>query len=169
VRHRVGEASGVAGSTPEAWVLESNVDDFDPRLWPGVLTGLMDAGADDAWLSPILMKKGRPAHTLHLLAGAEVLPALRELVFELVPTLGVREYAVTKNVLDRLWVEVKVDGRPVRIKVGHRDGRILTATPEFADVAGVAAATGQSQRAVLASANAAAAAAGLVVGGDVPD
>ena len=169
VRLIIGEKAGEAtGVTTEAWVLESNVDDLDPRLWPGVLSALMDAGADDAWLSPILMKKGRPAHTLHVLAGSEALPALRELVFDLVPTLGVRETPVTKHVLDRLWVEVQAEGRPVRIKVGHRSGRILTATPEFTDVAVSAEATGTSQRSVLVAANAAAAAAGLVPGADVP-
>jgi uncharacterized protein (DUF111 family) len=128
----------------------------------------MDAGADDAWLTPILMKKGRPAHTLHVLAGAEVLPVLRDLVFELVPTLGVREHAVTKRMLERYWQPVTVDSGVVRIKVGHSGGRIVTATPEFSDVVAVAEETGRPVREVLASANAAAAAVGLVVGGDVP-
>lgn len=168
VRLIVGEVAAVSAGVGEAWVLESNVDDLDPRLWPGVLSALMDAGADDAWLTPILMKKGRPAHTLHVLAGSEALPRLRELVFDLVPTLGLRETPTTKHILDRLWSEVQVDGQPVRIKLGHRDGTIVTATPEFSDVAQLAQATGTPERQVLARANAAAAAAGLVVGADVP-
>ena len=166
VRLIVGQEADVPAGAAEAWVLESNIDDLDPRLWPGVLSALIDAGADDAWLTPILMKKGRPAHTLHVLVGKEALPALRELVFQLVPTLGLRETPTTKHVLDRHWVEVEVDDQPVRIKLGHRDGRIITATPEFADVAALAEATGTSERQLLASANAAAAVAGLVVGGD---
>lgn len=169
VRLVVGEdAAAATDATAPSWVLESNVDDLDPRLWPGVVAALMDAGADDAWLTPILMKKGRPAHTLHVLAGADALPVLRERVFDLVPTLGVREYPVTKRMLERYWSVVQVHGQPVRIKLGHRDGRILTTTPEFADVCAVAKATDRTQRSVLASANAAAAAAGLVVGAEVP-
>jgi uncharacterized protein (TIGR00299 family) protein len=170
VRVILGENAGAGQPllSSEAWVLETNVDDQDPRLWPGVLSALMDAGADDAWLTPILMKKGRPAHTLHVLTGAEALARLRELVFDLVPTLGMRETATTKHMLDRLWVEVQVDGHPVRIKLGHRNGHIVTATPEFSDVIAVAAAAGKTERSVLAHANAAASAVGLVVGGDVP-
>ncbi|MGV8910379.1 MAG: nickel pincer cofactor biosynthesis protein LarC [Propionicimonas sp.] len=167
VRLIVGEVSAVASGPSEAWVLESNVDDLDPRVWPGVLSALMDAGADDAWLSPILMKKGRPAHTLHVLAGAETLTALRDLVFDLVPTLGMREYPVGKHMLERYWQPVKVGAAEVRIKVGHRDGRITTATPEFSDVVAAAEASGRPVRDVLAAANTAAIAAGLVLGGAV--
>src|SRR4051794_24845244 len=62
VRLVVGEDAG-PGPAADAVVLETNVDDLDPRVWPDVLGRLLDAGALDAWLTPILMKKGRPAHT----------------------------------------------------------------------------------------------------------
>lgn len=144
------ENEGAAGQ--DAIELATNVDDLDPRLWPEVLDRLLDAGADDAWLAPILMKKGRPAHTLHVLARGEALQAIRRLIPELVPTLGVREHAVTKWVLDRRWEQVNVDGQPVRVKLGLRDGDVLTATPEFVDVAAAADALGRPQREVLAAA-----------------
>jgi uncharacterized protein (TIGR00299 family) protein len=168
VRLVLGAIEGASDGMGDAWVLEANIDDLDPRLWPGVLSALMDAGADDAWLTPILMKKGRPAHTLHVLSGAEALARLRDLVFDLVPTLGMRETPTTKHMLDRSWVEVQVDGHPVRIKLGHRNGRIITATPEFSEVVAGAEASGRTERSVLAGANIAAAAAGLVVGADLP-
>ncbi len=150
-------------------MLEANIDDLDPRLWPGVLSALMDAGADDAWLTPILMKKGRPAHTLHVLAGAG--GARPRCATGLRPRAHARRARVRRRRSTcstgpgSRW---SVDGRPVRIKLGHRNGRIITATPEFSDVAAVAKASGTTERSVLAGANAAAAAAGLVVGGDVP-
>lgn len=152
----------------DAWVLEANVDDLDPRLWPGVLTSLLEAGADDAWLSPILMKKGRPAHTLHVLAGPAEIPALRDHIFDLVPTLGLREYPVTKRALARVWRPVLVGDAEVRIKLGHTLGRVTTATPEFVDVLAVAEATGRPVRDVLTAANAAAVAAGFTSGATLP-
>lgn len=162
VRVLVGrfEALAVPGAgepqRQDAVLLAANVDDLDPRLWPDVLARLLDAGADDAWLSPILMKKGRPAHTLQVLCAPGLVSALRSLVFELVPTLGVRETPTTKWVLDRVWETATIAGQPVRIKLGHLGGRVVTATPEFEDVAAAARASGRPEREVMAEAIAAA-------------
>jgi uncharacterized protein (TIGR00299 family) protein len=97
------------------WVLETNVDDLDPRVWPTVLAALLEAGAADAWLVPIVMKKGRPAHTLCVLARDAERAELRDNVFALTSTIGVREYPVSRVALDRGWRAVALRGGEVRI------------------------------------------------------
>jgi pyridinium-3,5-bisthiocarboxylic acid mononucleotide nickel chelatase len=145
-------------------VLETNVDDMDPRVWPTVLASLLDAGAADAWLVPIVMKKGRPAHTLAVLTPASRRDVMRRLIFELTSTIGVREVAVTRIALDRFWVPLPVTGGRVRIKVAHHGGEVLHATPEFDDAAEVAAARSVPVRRVLEEAVAAAEREGFVPG-----
>ncbi|MFV2178946.1 nickel pincer cofactor biosynthesis protein LarC [Actinomadura sp. LOL_016] len=162
---------GVAEGEPteaEAVVLEANVDDLDPRVWPGVLASLLEAGASDAWLVPVLMKKGRPAHTLCVLSPPARADGLRTAMFRLTSTLGVRERAVRKATLRRGWARVDVLGARLPIKVGHRDGRIVQAAPEFEDAARLAAERGVPVRAVLDAAGAAAHAAGLAHGEPAP-
>ena len=146
----------VGAGTGDAVVLETNVDDLDPRLWPGVLQGLLDAGASDAWLTPILMKKGRPAHTLSVLCDAASAPVLRERVFRETSTLGLREARVGKSVLERQERTVDVDGRRVRVKLGLLGGEVVNAMPEWEDVAAAAAALGRPAKQVLREAQAAA-------------
>jgi pyridinium-3,5-bisthiocarboxylic acid mononucleotide nickel chelatase len=145
-------------------VLETNVDDMDPRVWPTVLTSLLNAGAADAWLVPIVMKKGRPAHTLAVLTPVDRRDALRRLIFELTSTIGVREVAVTRIALDRFCVPVSVPGGRVRLKVAHRGGEVLHATPEFDDAAEIAAERSVPVRRVLEEAVAAAEREGFVPG-----
>jgi uncharacterized protein (TIGR00299 family) protein len=145
-------------------VLETNVDDMDPRVWPTVLASLLNAGAADAWLVPIVMKKGRPAHTLAVLTPVSRRDALRRLIFELTSTIGVREVAVTRIALDRFWVPLPVAGGQVRLKVAHRGGEVLHATPEFDDAAEVAAQRSVPVRRVLEEAVAAAEREGFVPG-----
>ena len=136
-----------------AVVLEANVDDLDPRLWPAVLQALLGAGADDAWLTPILMKKGRPAHTLHVLCAPHAARAVQEVAFRETTTLGLRVHAVGKHALERAERAVEVDGRTVRVKLGLVAGEVVNAMPEWEDVAAAAAALGRPVKLVLRDAH----------------
>lgn len=133
-------------------VIETNVDDLDPRLWPDVIGALLDAGASDAWLTPILMKKGRPAHTLHVLVTDETADEVRREVFRQTSTIGVREVTVGKHALDREFVAVQVAGHRVAVKLARLDGELMNVQPEYADVAAAAAASGRPIKDVLAEA-----------------
>lgn len=167
-RVMLGELTEKAATTCPALILQANIDDQDPRLWPDVLEQLMNAGADDAWLTPILMKKGRPAHTLQVLCDAARADRLRDRIFELTSTIGVRQVESVKYALARMWVEVEVAGGPVAIKIAHRDGVITQVTPEFESVAARAAAVGRSQQQIMLAAMRAAEIAGWVAGIALP-
>jgi uncharacterized protein (TIGR00299 family) protein len=155
----VGEtAEVVTGPDDEpAVVLETNVDDLDPRLWPRVLAALLAAGASDAWLTPILMKKGRPAHTLHVLCRNETVlrQRLSQIVFRETPAIGLRTTVVTKSALQRHETTVDVGGRAVRVKLAVLDGTVVNAQPEYDDVTAAAEALGLPAKVVLARATAA--------------
>ena len=150
-------------------LIEANVDDLDPRLWPGVLTSLMRAGAADAWLVPIIMKKGRPAHTVSVLARPDQAGDLRYLLLTLTSTIGVRETRVRKTALPRGWVDLILGGSCISIKIAHRHGTIWQVTPEFDDLERAADEQDLSPITVLEQAMAAALAAGLVAGAPVPN
>jgi uncharacterized protein (TIGR00299 family) protein len=150
----IGEPGGTA---ERAVVLEANIDDLDPRLWPSVISALLDAGASDAWLTPILMKKGRPAHTLHVLSAPERVADLRAAVFAHTTTIGLRIVTVGKHALQRETAEVTVDGHPIRVKIARDGGRIVNASVEYEDAAAAAAAEQVPVKTVIAKATAAAA------------
>jgi pyridinium-3,5-bisthiocarboxylic acid mononucleotide nickel chelatase len=150
-------------------LIEANVDDLDPRLWPGVLTSLIRAGAADAWLVPIIMKKGRPAHTVSVLARPDQAADLRYLLLTLTSTIGVRETRVRKTALPRGWVDLILGGSCISMKIAHRHGTIWQVTPEFDDLERAADEQDLSPITVLEQAMAAALAAGLVAGASVPN
>ena len=107
-------------SADQAVVLEANIDDLDPRLWPGILARLLTAGALDAWLVPILMKKGRPAHTLCALARPDAVAALRDIILSETSSLGVRHHVVSRLALPRAWIDVEIGSGTVPVKIGYR-------------------------------------------------
>lgn len=161
-------ASPEPGGREEVVVLEATVDDLDPRAWPEVLRRLLDDGALDAWLTPVLMKKGRPGHVLAVLAEPASARGLSARVLQLTSTLGVRWGRVERDVLERDWWPVAAAGGRVRVKVGHRDGAVLQATPEFEDALALARRSGAAVADVLDEARAAGRAAGLVAGSPWP-
>jgi uncharacterized protein (TIGR00299 family) protein len=154
IRLVLGDRQAAAAET--ALVLSCNVDDLDPRLWPGVLAALLGAGAADAWLTPILMKKGRPAHTLSVLCAPDRAAALRAVIYAQTSTIGVREVAVAKYPLAREQASVDVDGQPVRLKIARHGDTVVNVSVEYDDVAAAAAALGVPAKQVLARATAAA-------------
>ncbi len=152
-----GRATEAALPVEAAVVLETNVDDLDPRVWPQVLRRLLDEGASDAWLTPILMKKGRPAHTLHVLCRTDLVDRLQRVVLTETSAIGLRVVPVGKTALSRRETLVQVEGHPVRVKLALLDGRVVNAQPEHDDVLAVAAQVGYPVKVVLARAAAAAA------------
>ena len=140
-----------AHHTPSAAThIEANVDDLDPRLWPGVIARLLEAGALDAWLTPIIMKHGRPAVTVHALARPAQADALADIILTLTGSLGVRMWSTERMIRHRSFDEVTVRGQRIRVKVARdADGRVQRREPEFRDVAAAARALGISEREML--------------------
>ncbi len=101
------------------------------------MAAALEAGALDAWVSPVTMKKGRPGHVLHVLTDTTLVERLRTEMRQVTGTMGIRATAVERWPQARTIEQVTVDGIIVRMKV--TGGR---AKPEFDDVALVAAKTG---------------------------
>jgi len=136
---------------------EANVDDMDPRLWPGVIASLIEAGALDAWVTPIVMKKGRPATMLSVLCEDEQAHAVRTTVFAETTTIGIREIDITRFVLDRDEQVVDVHGQQIRVKSAYDDaGVMVNRSVEWEDVASAAAALERPAKEILAAATVAA-------------
>jgi uncharacterized protein (TIGR00299 family) protein len=135
-------------------VVEANVDDLDPRLWPPTLAALISAGAADAWLTQILMKKGRPAYTVSVLADPRDIDPLRRVLFTHTTTIGIRQYPVSRTTLDREERRILVAGNEIRMKLSRLDGRVVTATPEYEDVITAASLLGLPPKRVMDAARA---------------
>ena len=118
-------------------VLEANVDDMNPEVYGYLFERLLEAGARDLYVTPVLMKKSRPGHLLSVLVDPAHLEAVSEVVLGETTSLGVRHYEVERRVLDRSTLSVTTEFGPVRVKVARLNGRRRVA-PEYDDCAGLA-------------------------------
>ncbi|MDO5672992.1 MAG: LarC family nickel insertion protein [Actinomycetaceae bacterium] len=150
VRIFIGDTETIASQTPgdqglgdRVVEVAANVDDMDPRLWPGVIQTLLDEGAKDAWLTPITGKKGRPAHIITALCTPEDSERMARIILTHTTTLGVRIGAVQHRVTwARSYTTIDIQGHKIRLKHGRPPSEIGDAprqvTPEFEDIAAAA-------------------------------
>ncbi len=155
LRASLGRVEASDDATTSLTVLECNLDDCSPQLLGLVTELLLARGALDAWVVPVVMKKGRPGHVLSVLCEAAQQPALLTTLLEETTTLGVRQTAVTRVALERRWDRVVTPWGEVRVKVGLRGERVLNAAPEFDDARAVAELAKVPVKDVLAAAMAA--------------
>ena len=120
-------------SNEEAFVLESNIDDMNPEHYDFIMDQLFQAGASDVWLTPVIMKKSRPAVTLSILCPERLAGRLKEIIFTHSTSIGIREYRVRKNMLRREQVLIDTAFGPVHIKQSYYNGRLISSKPEFED------------------------------------
>lgn len=120
-------------STEKAIVLESNIDDMNPEHYDFILEQLFKAGASDAWLVPMIMKKSRPGVTLSVLCKEELVDKIKEILFIHSTSIGIREFGVEKNMLRREESTVETIYGPVRIKQSFFNGKMVRSKPEFED------------------------------------
>ena len=128
----VGEPVVDAGAD-DVVVLEATIDDMSPQLYEHVLERLLAAGARDAFLVPVVMKKSRPATMLRVLAAPGDRERLATIVFAETTTIGLRWVAERRMVLAREETRVETPWGSVRVKVARAPDGTVNVAPEFED------------------------------------
>lgn len=114
-------------------IIECNIDDCNPEIYPFVMEKLLEAGAMDVWITPIVMKKGRSAINLNVLCNQKKSEEMIQIIFEETTTIGVRTYGVTKVMMDRKTITLQTPYGAVSFKSILRDGKEIKCKPEFED------------------------------------
>jgi uncharacterized protein (TIGR00299 family) protein len=114
-------------------LLETNIDDSTPEQLAHLLERLLDAGAADAWLTPVLMKKGRPGVVVSALCPPGELGGKLDLIFRESSTFGVRTSLVERHCLERRLESVATPYGVIQVKIGKWRGHDVTISPEYED------------------------------------
>lgn len=154
---RIDPGGGVdgEGEVEEQVLLETNIDDSTPEQMAWLAERLIEVGAADAWLTPVVMKKGRPGVLLSVLCAPAEQAGLLDLIFAESSTFGVRVKRLQRHCLERRFESVETPWGEVRIKVGSWRGRDVTRSPEYEDCRLLAERHGVALKAVYEAARAA--------------
>jgi len=113
--------------------IATNIDDLNPQIYDYVSERLFAAGAYDVVLTPTIMKKGRPAITLTVLAEAARRDAIADILFSETTTIGLRYHPVSRLKLEREVKQVQTRWGPIRVKVSRRGSSVVNLSPEYED------------------------------------
>ena len=134
----VGETVESGGATETIVQVETTIDDMSPQLYEPLVDRLFEAGALDVFLTPVVMKRSRPGTVLTALCAPDRVGDLNRVLFEESSTIGVRWSEWRRAALPREIVTLATSYGPIPFKVSRLEGRVVTVTPEFADVARIA-------------------------------
>jgi hypothetical protein len=149
----VGETAAPGGDETVVQ-LETTIDDMSPQLYEPLVDRLFETGALDVFLTPVVMKKSRPGVVLTALCPPAIVGVLTRVLFEESTTIGVRWSAWQRARLEREIVTLSTAYGAIPFKVSRLDGRIVTVTPEFAEVTRIAREKAVPVREVLEQARA---------------
>jgi len=142
------EDSETHKSTKTKYLIETNVDDVTPEILATTVESLLNAGAEDTWITPIIMKKGRPGQEIKVLCSADDLDSLKNLLLVSTGSLGCRIIQIDKTELDRTFETITLYGETVNFKVGP-----FGAKPEQRDLLRISEKTNISLRQLTDEAN----------------
>ena len=114
-------------------MIETNIDDMNPEFYESTMESLFKAGAMDVYLTPIIMKKSRPANKVSVLCAESDRKPMTEILFHETSSFGVRFYQLGRTTLDREFKTVKTSYGPIKVKIGKFNGKIVQASPEYQD------------------------------------
>ncbi|MFH0702789.1 MAG: nickel pincer cofactor biosynthesis protein LarC [bacterium] len=124
----------------DTWLLETNIDDMQPEFYDFIFEKLFQAGAFEVFLTPIIMKKNRPANILTVICSEEIKNNIEKIIFEETSTFGIRSRELSRTVLNKKLKKINIENLgEVTVKIGYDDaGKILSAKPEYKDCAKLA-------------------------------
>jgi hypothetical protein len=99
-----------------ASIVECNIDDMNPEYYDHIFEMLFAAGAADVYITPIIMKKSRPAVTLSVLCGDQIEKTIEDILLNETSSIGLRKYPVQKTMLERQSKTVSTPYGDVRVK-----------------------------------------------------
>lgn len=114
-------------------IMETNIDNMNPEIFPYVIERLMENGALDTYLTSIIMKKNRPGIKISVLCGKNDIDKLSKIIFEETTTLGIRIFPAGRKKLDREIKTIKTKYGKIRIKISKLNGKVQNITPEYED------------------------------------
>jgi len=115
----------------KALLLSTNIDDINPEILADCLGNLLEVGALDAWIEPIIMKKGRPGFVLNVLSDNVHFQKISEIIFSQTTTFGLRIQELGRITLNRKTVKVDLGYATVDLKIGYLNDKIITLSPEY--------------------------------------